>query len=100
MVNSDCHESSREGPSYRTLFIFLFYFDSDMARQVFWAVNKNEVIPCHLIAKKDRDGRGKYAANSKRDKRRFQAAFADPEEAHKAAAQYEYYMSQTDTFQP
>ena len=40
--------------------------------QVFWAAYKYEVIPCHLIAPKDRDGRGKYAANSKRDKRRLQ----------------------------
>ena len=60
-----------------------------MARQVFYAVHGYEVIPCHLIAKKDRDGRGKYAANSKRDKRRFQTAYADPEEAHNAVARYE-----------
>ena len=67
-------------------------------RQVFWAVHDYEVIPCHIIAKKDRDGRGKYAANSKRDKRRFQTAFADPEEAHKAVMRLEKYMNQSDTF--
>ena len=69
-----------------------------MTRQVFWAVHNYEIIPCHLIAKKDRDERGKYAANSKRDKRRFQTAYANPEDAHKAVAQYETYMSQPDTF--
>ena len=58
-------------------------------RQVFYAVHDYEVIPCHLIAKKDRDFRGKYAANSKRDKRRFHVAYADPEEAHKRVAEYE-----------
>ena len=67
-------------------------------RQVFWAVQNCEVIPCHLIAKKDRDGRGKYAANSRRDKRRFQTAYANPDDAHKAVAQYEIYISQPDTF--
>lgn len=67
-------------------------------RQVFWAVHKYEVIPCHIIAKKDRDGRGKYAANSKRDKRRFQSAYANPDEAYKAVTQYENYTSQPDTF--
>ncbi len=61
-----------------------------MARQVFWAVHNYEVIPCHLIAKKDRDGRGKYAANSKRDKRRFQTAYANPDDAHKIASLYKY----------
>lgn len=69
-----------------------------MARQVFWAVHDYEVIPCHLIARKDRDGRGKYAANSKRDKRRFQTAFVNPEDAYKAVVQYESYMNQSDTF--
>ena len=67
-------------------------------RQVFYAVHDYEVIPCHLIAKKDRDGRGKYAANSKRDKRRFQAAFANPEDAYQVVAKYESYMNQPDTF--
>ena len=69
-----------------------------MTRQVFWAVHDYEVIPCHLIAKKDRDGHGKYAANSKRDKRRFQTAYSNPEDARKAVAQYEKCMSQPDTF--
>lgn len=67
-------------------------------RQVFWAAHDYEVIPCHIIAKKDRDGRGKYAANSKRDKRRFQTAYANPDDAYKAVAQYEIYTSQPDTF--
>lgn len=75
-----------------------FLIDLDMTRQVFWAVHNHEVIPCHIIAKKDRDGRGKYAANSKRDKRRFQTAYANPDDAHKVASQYEIYMSQPDTF--
>ena len=67
-------------------------------RQVFWAVQGCEVIPCHLIAKKDRyDGR-KYAANSKRDKRRFHQAYANPDDAHNEVAKYEQYMSQPDTF--
>lgn len=67
-------------------------------RQVFWAVRDYEVIPCHLIAKKDRDSRGKYAANSRRDKRRFQTAFADPDDAHKAVERYKKYINQSDTF--
>lgn len=66
-------------------------------RQVFYAVHDYEIIPCHLIAKKDSDGR-KYAANSKRDKRRFQEAFATLEEARENVARYENYMSQKDTF--
>lgn len=67
-------------------------------RKMFWAVHNYEVIPCHLIAKKDRDGRGKYAANSKRDKRRFQTAFTNPDDAYNAVVQYEKYMNQPDTF--
>lgn len=67
-------------------------------RQVFWAVHDYEIIPCHLIAKKDRDSRGKFAANSRRDKRRFQTAFADPNDAYKAVVQHEIYTSQPDTF--
>ncbi len=69
-----------------------------MTRQVFWAVHNCEVIQCHLIAKKDRDNRGKYAANSRRDKRRFQNAYSNPEDAYKEVARYEQYMSQPDTF--
>jgi hypothetical protein len=57
-------------------------------RQVFYAAHNYEVIPCHLIAPKDRDGRGKYAANSKRDKRRFQVAYADREEAEREVIEY------------
>lgn len=67
-------------------------------RQVFWAVHKHEVIPCHIIAKKDRDDRGRYAANSKRDKRRFQNAYLSREDAENAVAQYETYINQPDTF--
>ena len=67
-------------------------------RQVFWVVHNDEVIPCHLIAKKDRDGRGKFAVNSKRNKRRFQTAYANPEDVHNEVAKYEQYMSQPDTF--
>ena len=67
-------------------------------RQVFWAVHDYEVIPCHIIAKKDRDSRGKFAANSKRDKRRFQNAYSSREDAENAVAQYETYMNQPDTF--
>ena len=67
-------------------------------RQTFYAVHDYEIIPCHLIAKKDRyDGR-KYAANSKRDKRRFQNAYPNREDAENAVAQYEIYMNQPDTF--
>ena len=67
-----------------------------MARQVFWAVHRYEVIPCHLIAPKDRDGRGKYAANSRRDKRRFHFAYSDPDEARKAVARYERQQARID----
>lgn len=69
-----------------------------MVRQVFWAVSGYEIVQCHLIAKKDRDERGKYAANSRRDKRRFKTAYADPEKAYAAVAKYETYMNQPDTF--
>jgi len=67
-------------------------------RQVFWAIHDYEVIPCHIVAKKDRDSRGKYAANSKRDKRRFQTAYTNLDDALKAVAQYEIYTLQPDTF--
>ena len=71
-----------------------------LMRQTFYAVHDYEIIPCHLIAKKDRyDGR-KYAANSKRDKRRFQNAYSNREDAENAVAKYEIYMNQPDTFQP
>lgn len=68
------------------------------SRRVFYAVHNYEIIPCHLIAKKDRDGRGKFAANSKRDKRRFQTAYTNLEDARDEVAKYERYMSQPDTF--
>lgn len=67
-------------------------------RITYYAVHRGEIIPCHLIARKDRDGRGKYAANSKRDKRRFPEAFTTIEEARDKAVQYQVYMSQLDTF--
>lgn len=67
-------------------------------KQVFWAVHDYEVIPCHLIAKKDKDSRGKYAANSKRDKRRFQNAYSSRKDAENAVAEHENYMNQPDTF--
>lgn len=64
----------------------------------YYAVHNYEIIPCHLIAKKDRyDGR-KYAANSKRDKRRFAEASATLEEAQDKVIKYEEYMAQPDTF--
>ena len=66
-------------------------------RTVFYAVHRNEIIPCHLIAKKDRDGRGKYAANSKRDKRRFQTAYENRDDAVEQVVKYERYMRQPDT---
>lgn len=75
------------------------YIDAEnFRRKIYYAVHCGEIVPCHLIAKKDRDGRGKYAANSKRDKRRFLTAYANPEDAHNAVVRYETYMSQPDTF--
>lgn len=67
-------------------------------RKVFYAVHDYEIIPCHLVAKKDRDGRGKYAANSKRDKRRFQTAYENRDDAVEQVVKYERYMKQPDTF--
>ena len=65
-------------------------------RQVFYAVHDYEIIPCHIVARKDRDHRGKYAANSKRDKRRFQTAYNTIEEARREVVKYEEYMSNPD----
>lgn len=65
--------------------------------QTFYAVHDYEIIPCHFIARKDRDGRGKYAANSKRDKRRFQTAYTNMGDAQKAVIQYEFHINQKDT---
>lgn len=45
--------------------------------KIYYATHNYEIIPCHLIARKDRDARGKYAANSKRDNRRFNTAFTN-----------------------
>ncbi len=69
-----------------------------MTRRTFYAVHDYEIIPCHLIARKDRDGRGKYGANSKRDKRRFMDAYESLEQARAEVAKYERYMAQPDTF--
>lgn len=57
-------------------------------RKRYYAVHHGEIVPCHLIAKKDRDGRGAYAANSKRDKRRFQVAYEDIKVARDKAIEY------------
>ena len=59
-----------------------------MERQTFYAVHHYEIIPCHIIARKDRTDGRKYAANSKRDKRRFQFAYATIEEARDRAVEY------------
>lgn len=67
-------------------------------RQVFYAVDNGHIVPCHLIAHKDRDSRGKYAANSKRDKRRFQTAYDNYDDALAEAAKIQEYKSQPDTF--
>lgn len=58
----------------------------------YYAAHNYEIIPCHLVAPKDRDSRGKYAANSKRDNRRFQVAYATIEEAREKVAEYEVKM--------
>jgi hypothetical protein len=58
-------------------------------RKTYYAVYRNEIVPCHLIAKKDRDWRGAFAANSKRDKRRFLTVYDTIEEATRKAAEYE-----------
>lgn len=65
-------------------------------RKVFYAVHDYEIIPCHLVAKKDRDHRGKYAANSKRDKRRFQVAYENRADAVDKVAKYERFMRDQD----
>lgn len=65
-------------------------------RKVFYAVHDYEIIPCHLVAKKDRDHRGKYAANSKRDKRRFQVAYENRDDAVDKVAKYERFMRDPD----
>lgn len=67
-------------------------------RKVFYAVHDYEIIPCHIIARKDRDHRGKYGANSKRDKRRFHIAYESYEEAREQVIKYERFMRQPDTF--
>ena len=69
-----------------------------MPKKTYYAVHDYEIIPCHLIAKKDRDGRGRYAANSKRDKQRFQTAYDNLQDARDAVVRYEEYMAQKDTF--
>ena len=66
--------------------------------KTFYAVHNYEIIPCHIIARKDRDGRGKYAANSKRDKRRFHTAYESIEQARDEVVKNEKYNAQPDTF--
>jgi hypothetical protein len=66
----------------------------DIRRRTYYAVYRNEVIPCHLIAKKDRDWRGAFAANSKRDKRRFLIAYDTIEEAIQKVAEYEVELEE------
>lgn len=61
-------------------------------RKIYYAVNGYTITPCHLIAPKDRDSRGKYAANSKRDKRRFQIAYETLAEAKAKVIEYENRM--------
>lgn len=68
----------------------------DRKRKIFYAVHDYEIIPCHLINKKDRHDGRRYAANSKRDKRRFQTAFETREEAMKKIVVFERYMSDPD----
>lgn len=58
-------------------------------KKIFYAVSGYDITPCHLVAPKDRDGRGKYAANSKRDKRRFHVAYSTKEEAEAKVVEYE-----------
>ena len=67
-------------------------------RKTFYAVHGGHVVPCHLVARQDRDERGPYAADSKRDKRRFQTAYGSLAEARDEAARIQQYRSQPDTF--
>lgn len=66
-------------------------------RKTFYAVHDYEIIPCHLIAKKDRTDGRKYAANSKRDKRRFETAYESINEARDKVAAFEVFIKQPDT---
>ena len=58
-------------------------------RKTFYTVQKIEIIRCHLIAAKDRTGNHRFAADSKRDKRRFSEAYANREEAKKKVIENE-----------
>lgn len=58
-------------------------------KKTYYAVQGYEIIRCHVIAHKDQDERGPYAANSKRDKRRFREAFTSLKEAQEKVAEYE-----------
>lgn len=49
--------------------------------KTYYAVQGIEIIPCHVIAKKDRTDGRKFAADSRRDFRRFASAFPDRGEA-------------------
>ena len=63
-----------------------------MTRKTFYAVHRYEIVPCHLIARKDRRDGLRYAADSRRDSRRFSSAFGTKEEAAEAVAAYERKM--------
>lgn len=57
-------------------------------RKTFRAVYRSEIVPCHRVAGRDRDGRGPFAADSGRDPRRFHTAFRTREEALRKATEY------------
>lgn len=62
-------------------------------KATFYAVHHYEIIRCHLTGKRTKEGKPIYAANSKRDKRKFLEAYLDIEEARKKAVEYELKMS-------
>lgn len=53
--------------------------------KTYYAVQGIEVVPCHIIAKKDRTDGRKFAADSRRDSRRFAFAYPDREAAEQEA---------------
>ena len=68
-----------------------------MDAKTYYAVHRNEIIPCHFIGK-SKKGNPVYKANSKRDKRRFTEVYENKEDARRKVIMYEKYMSQPDTF--
>lgn len=58
-------------------------------KKTFYATQGYEIIPCHIVSKKYRDDRGIYAANSRRDRRRFLVAYETIDEARKKVVEYE-----------